>query len=118
MSIPGYYIGFFPGLQVVWDNFPPDFPAGSFTLTGPPFVWYHAGEVSPVYFRRLRDLREDSDKTQQEIADYLIMRRTVYRRYESGEREIPVWAVVKLAQFYKTSTDYILGLTDYRGPVR
>ena len=65
-----------------------------------------------MHIQRLRDLREDSDKTQQDIADYLNMHRSVYRRYESGEREIPVWALIKLAQLYKTSTDYILGLTD------
>ena len=65
-----------------------------------------------MHMQRLRDLREDADKTQQEIADYLNMHRSVYRRYESGEREIPVWAVVKLAEYYHTSTDYILGLTD------
>lgn len=61
--------------------------------------------------KRLRDLREDKDKTQQEIADCLNMHRSVYRRYESGEREIPVWAVIKLAEYYHTSTDYLLGLT-------
>lgn len=65
-----------------------------------------------MLIQRIRDLREDSDKTQQEIADYLNMHRSVYRRYESGEREIPVWALIKLAELYKTSTDYILGLTD------
>ena len=68
-------------------------------------------------FRRIRDLREDSDKTQQEIADILVMRRGVYQRYESGEREIPVWALIKLAKYYHTSTDYILGLTDRREPL-
>lgn len=65
-----------------------------------------------MHIQRLRDLREDSDRTQQEVADYLNMHRSVYRRYESGEREIPVWAIVKLAELYHTSTDYILGLTD------
>ena len=69
-------------------------------------------EVIAMFIQRIRDLREDSDKTQQEIADYLNMHRSVYRRYESGEREIPVWALIKLAELYKTSTDYILGLTD------
>ena len=63
-------------------------------------------------FRRIRDLREDSDKTQIEIADYLNMQRSVYRRYETGEREIPVWAVIKLAQLYHVTTDYLLGLSD------
>ena len=46
------------------------------------------------------------------LADYLHMQRSVYRRYESGEREIPAWALIKLAELYKVSTDYILGLTD------
>ena len=68
-------------------------------------------------FRRIRDLREDSDKTQEEVAQYLIMKRGVYQRYESGEREIPTWAVIKLADLYHTSTDYILGCTDRREPV-
>ena len=68
-------------------------------------------------FRRIRDLREDSDKTQQEIAEYLIMNMDVYRRYENGKREIPVWALIKLAKYYHTSTDYILGLTDHREPI-
>lgn len=62
--------------------------------------------------KRLRDLREDNDKTQQQIADMLNMHRSVYRRYESGERESPVWAVIKLADYYRVSTDYLLGLTD------
>ena len=65
-----------------------------------------------MVFRRIRDLREDSDKTKIEIADYLNMQRSVYRRYETGEREIPVWAVIKLAQFYHVTTDYLLGLSD------
>ena len=62
--------------------------------------------------KRLRDLREDNDKTQQQIADMLNMHRSVYRRYESGERESPVWALIKLADYYRVSTDYLLGLTD------
>ncbi len=69
-------------------------------------------------YHRIRDLREDNDKTQQEVAEYLIMKRGVYQRYESGEREIPVWALVKLADFYHTSTDYILGRTDRREPIK
>lgn len=67
-----------------------------------------------VYFKRLRDLREDGDYTQVHISEYLNMQRSVYRRYESGEREIPVWALMKLAKLYGCSTDYILGLTDDR----
>lgn len=67
-----------------------------------------------MHFQRIKNLREDSDKTQQVLADYLNMQRSVYRRYESGEREIPSWAVIKLAEYYHTSADYILGLTDER----
>lgn len=65
-----------------------------------------------MYFHRLEDLRVDHDKTQIQIAEYLNLNREVYRRYEKGIREIPVWAVLKLAQLYHTSTDYILGLTN------
>ena len=70
----------------------------------------------PLAYQRIRDLREDSDLTQEAVAKYLIMKRGVYQRYESGTREIPVWALVKLAELYKTSTDYILGRTDCRKP--
>ncbi len=65
-----------------------------------------------MYFRRIGDMRIDSDKTQKEVAAYLHMDAGVYRRYEKGEREIPVWAVIQLAELYQTSTDYLLGRTD------
>lgn len=65
-----------------------------------------------MYFSRIRDLREDADQTQQAVADYLNMQGCVYRRYELGEREIPVWAVIRLAEYYHVSTDYLLGLTE------
>ncbi len=65
-----------------------------------------------MYFRRIGDLRSDADLTQKKVAEYLNMQVTVYRRYEKGEREIPVWALLKLADLYQTSTDYILGRTD------
>lgn len=67
-----------------------------------------------MYFRRIKDLREDSDYTQVFVAEYLNLQRSVYRRYESGEREIPVWALIKLASLYGCTTDYLLGLTDRR----
>jgi transcriptional regulator with XRE-family HTH domain len=67
-----------------------------------------------VYFPRIKDLRVDADKTQLEIAEELHMQRSVYRRYESGQREIPVWAVISLAKYYKTTADYILGLSAKR----
>lgn len=65
-----------------------------------------------MYFQRLEDLRVDNDKTQIEIAEYLNLNCNVYWRYEKGEREIPVWALIKLADYYRVSTDYLLGLTD------
>ena len=65
-----------------------------------------------MHFQRLEDLRIDADKTQEEIAEVLNCQREVYRRYEKGIHEIPVWAVIKLSEYYQVSTDYILGLTD------
>ncbi len=70
--------------------------------------------VMQMCYQRIRDLREDADLSQQWVADHLHMQRSVYRRYESGQREIPVWAVVELAKLYQTSTDYILGLREDR----
>ena len=62
----------------------------------------------PIY-QRIRDLREDKDKTQKEIATYLNMQLTVYQRYERGEREIPLWAAIRLANYYNVSLDYLVG---------
>lgn len=69
-----------------------------------------------MFFQRLEDLRIDADMTQEEIASILNCKREVYRRYEKGIHEIPAWAVIRLAQYYQTSTDYIFGLTDVRAP--
>lgn len=63
-------------------------------------------------FERIRNLREDHDKTQKEVADYLFCDQSLYSKYERGVREVPVDVVIKLAKLYGTSTDYILGLTD------
>lgn len=63
-------------------------------------------------YRRVRDLREDSDRTQTDIARFLNMHLTVYQRYERGERELPLWAAIKLADFYGVSLDYLVGRTD------
>ena len=63
-------------------------------------------------YPRIRDLREDHDKTQKQIAEMLNMQITVYRRYESGEREIPLWAAIKLADYYRVSLDYLVGKTN------
>ena len=65
-----------------------------------------------MVFKRIRELREDNDYTQLEMAAYLNLNRNVYWRYETGEREIPVWAVIKLAKLYNVSVDYILELSD------
>ncbi|MDE6759143.1 MAG: helix-turn-helix domain-containing protein [Lachnospiraceae bacterium] len=68
------------------------------------------------YTNRIEDLRIDADKTQQQIADILVCQREVYRRYEKGERELPLWAAVKLAEYYNVSLDYLVGLTTKRSP--
>ena len=65
-----------------------------------------------AFYRRLRDLREDNDLTQNQVAQYLEMKQPQYYRYESGVRDIPTDVLIKLANLYKTSVDYILGLTD------
>lgn len=65
-----------------------------------------------MYFQRIRELREAACKKQEDIACLLNMSRVVYGRYERGVRAIPVWAVVKLARYYRISSDYLLGLTD------
>ncbi len=65
-----------------------------------------------MYYPRLKDLREDNDMVQKEVAAYLGIDQRVYSNYETGKREIPTRFIVKLAKFYKTSADYILGLTD------
>ena len=64
-----------------------------------------------MYFPRLRDLREDKDLKQKEVAAVLGIDQRVYSNYETGKREIPVRFVIKLADYYNTSSDYILGRT-------
>ncbi len=65
-----------------------------------------------MYFKRLRDLREDRDLKQTDIAKLLGIQQTVYSRYERGFQNIPIEYLIKLAEFYGVTTDYILGLTD------
>lgn len=67
-------------------------------------------------YLRLKDLREDADLTQTQIAKYLGMSQTGYSKYETGENDIPTQVLIKLALYYKTSVDYILGLTDHKTP--
>lgn len=61
---------------------------------------------------RLRSIREDSDLTQKEIADYLHVKQNTYSQYENGQRQLPLDALIQLARYFHVSTDYILELTD------
>lgn len=63
-------------------------------------------------YRRIRDLREDRDLNQTQVAKMLGMSQTGYSKYETGENDIPTSILIKLANFYNTSIDYILGQTD------
>ena len=62
-------------------------------------------------YNRLRDLREDRDLNQTAVAKMLSMSQTGYSKYETGENDIPTWVLIKLARFYDTSIDYLLGQT-------
>lgn len=63
-------------------------------------------------YQRIRDLREDRDLSQKQIAQMLGMSQTGYSKYETGENDIPTKVLIKLADFYQTSTDYLLGRTN------
>ena len=65
-----------------------------------------------MYLKRLKDLREDNDFTQQEIADVLKIKQQQYSLYETGKRDLPFELAIILAKFYKTSLDYIAELTN------
>lgn len=67
-------------------------------------------------YKRIKDLREDKDLSQKEIAKILNMSQTEYSKYEVGTNDIPTKILIKLAQFYNTSVDYLLGLTDNKKP--
>ena len=67
---------------------------------------------------RIKELREDNDLSQKEIAEYLHVKQNTYSQYENGQRQLPIPCLIALAEFYKTSTDYILGLTDNKKPLR
>ena len=70
-----------------------------------------------AYYRRIRDLREDADKTQSDLAEYLGTTAQYYGKYEKGEREIPLARAVQLADFYGVSLDYLAGRTARRQPL-
>lgn len=61
---------------------------------------------------RLKDIREDNDITQKTLSEYLNIKQNTYSQYETGQRQIPIDLLIKLAIYFDTSTDYILGLTD------
>ena len=67
-----------------------------------------------TYQRRLRDLREDHDKTQQQIADILGTSQTMYARYERGANALPLRHLLTLCEYYDVSADYLLGRTAHR----
>ena len=67
-------------------------------------------------YRRIRDMREDADLLQKDIAQYLRCTQVCYSHYELGKRDIPTEVLSRLADFYGTSTDYLLGRTDIKEP--
>ncbi len=69
-------------------------------------------------YKRIRDLREDKDLTQKQIAEFLGMSQTGYSKYETGENDIPTQILIKLADYYDTSTDYILSRTNNPKPYK
>ena len=73
-------------------------------------VWYPIPEVITMY-HRIRDLREDRDLKQKDLAEYLHCSQQVYSNYELGQRDLPTDILIKLSAFYNVSVDYLLGLT-------
>lgn len=65
-----------------------------------------------IMYKRIRDLREDHDLNQTAVAKMLGMSQTGYSKYETGENDVPTQVLIRLAEFYNTSVDYILGQTD------
>lgn len=71
-----------------------------------------------AYYKRMRELREDNDKTQNDIAKYLNMKQPQYYRYENGLRDVPSDILIALAKYYNTSVDYILNMTNNPFPYK
>ena len=74
-------------------------------------------EVKSVQANRIRELREDGDRTQAEIAAFLCVAQNTYCNYENGKREIPIALLIRLAGLYGVNLEYLLGLTDVREPL-
>lgn len=73
---------------------------------------YNSFEVNIVVFKRIRDMREDRDYTQKQIAEYLNITQATYSEYESGKINVPIEAFIKLAELYNVSIDYLTGLQE------
>lgn len=71
-----------------------------------------------MYFKRLKDIREDNNLTQNKVAQLLNMKQQQYSRYENGTNEIPFEYIIKLAKFYNVSIDYLADLTDEAKPYK
>ena len=69
-------------------------------------------DIENTYVKRIRDLREDADYTQEYVAAYLGTSQTMYARYERGANELPIRHLIKLHELYGVSTDYLLGLAN------
>jgi len=69
-------------------------------------------------FERIRNLREDRDIKQKQMAEYLKIHQTTYSDYELGNLNIPIDVLIKLAKFYNTSIDYLVGLTENKNPYK
>lgn len=80
-------------------------------INNPKWISHNTGEVIRLY-RRIRELREDNDLTQREVAEMLGMSQTGYSKYETGTNDIPTAILIKLADFYNVSVDYLLGRTN------
>ena len=70
-----------------------------------------------MYYQRIKDLREDNDKSQSEIAKLLGISQQHYSLYEKGERELPMYHFITLAKYYNVSLDYLAGLTEIVKPL-
>ena len=75
---------------------------------------FYATCVKMYFYQRLKDLREDADKTQTQIAEVLGTSQTMYARYERGANELPIHHLITLSKYYGVSTDYLLGLDKER----
>ena len=97
-------------MAIIWDEYT------TFVIPRQYQSVMEVGVAVDNYYRRLKDLREDHDLSQKQVADYLGMKQPQYIRYERGLRDIPSDVLIQLSILYKTSTDYILGLTNDSTP--